>query len=56
MAKNGSIYIANEVEKESSIIESLNSADLESWSYEDDKEYQRAISRRLFLMQTHIII
>ena len=56
LAVNSSIYIANEVEKESCIIEALNSANLETWSDEDDMEYQRAISRRLYLMQTHIII
>ncbi len=55
LAINSSVYIANEIEKESKIIGDLNAIFLDVWTDEHDTEYWRAISRRLYLMQTHII-
>lgn len=55
LAVQASIYISNEIEKESTRIEGLNSIPLDMWTSEQDTAFRDSIKRRLYLMQTHII-
>lgn len=55
LTSHASVYISNEIERESLVIERLNLVPIELWTDEQDVIYRESIKRRFSLMQTHII-
>ena len=55
LAVSASVYIANQIESESAILAWLNTIPDNTWTDEHSAIYTQAITRRLYLMQNHII-